>query len=101
MIFRSNASKIKVIVFPNVSKNTLLLDVRFKEEFVAGHAENALHLSYDEILSSAAKQLEDRDALILVYCSRGKRSLQTVALFRWLGYTNVNALGGLNRLPVE
>ena len=81
-------------------KNAVLLDVREEDEYITGHAIDALLLPVDEITPQrAADVLPDSDAPILVYCRSGRRSRRAVALLESFGYTQLYDLGSLIGWP--
>lgn len=74
----------------------IILDVRSQEEYNSGHIENAILIPDTEIATKAEIMLEDKDALILVYCRSGRRSKNAASELATLGYTNVKEFGGIN-----
>lgn len=79
----------------------MLLDVRTKEEFDAGHIEGAILLPNETILDTQPDALPDRDAEILIYCRSGNRSAQAANKLVAMGYTNVYDFGGIIDWPYE
>lgn len=73
----------------------ILLDVREKDEFDAGHIPGALLIPYTEIENKAQEMLPDKNKLILVYCRSGRRSKIAAESLANLGYTNVKEFGGI------
>ena len=55
-------------------KNAVLLDVRSKEEYAAGHIPGSINIPLDRI-GEAAGQIPDKKTEIFVYCLRGARSI--------------------------
>ena len=81
-------------------KNAVLLDVREEDEYITGHAVDALLLPVDEITPQrAADLLPDREAPILVYCRSGRRSRRAAKLLDSFGYTQLYDLGSLIGWP--
>jgi len=81
-------------------KNAVLLDVREEDEYITGHAVDALLLPVDEITPQRAETLlPDREAPILVYCRSGRRSRRAAALLDSFGYTRLYDLGSLIGWP--
>ena len=77
-----------------------ILDVREEEEYVTGHAINAVVLPVDEITAeSAAAVLPDKKTPVLVYCRTGRRSAVAAAALQALGYEAVYDMGGLIGWP--
>lgn len=75
-----------------IPENALLVDLRDKEDYHAGHLPGAVNVSLPELMESA-----DRNRLILLYCYRGIRSLKAAMALKRAGYTNVHSLGGVNK----
>jgi len=81
--------------------DAVILDVRTQDEFDQSHIPGATLLP-DYMVSTYANQvLPDFDALILVYCRSGRRSLNTAKLLVSMGYTNVYDFGGIIDWPYE
>lgn len=79
----------------------VILDVRTREEYDAGHIPGAVLIPDTEIKSKAEKILTDKDTLILVYCRSGRRSKLASADLVSLGYTNIKEFGGIIDWPYE
>lgn len=79
----------------------VLVDVRTKEEFDAGHIESALLLPNEEILDTPPELLPDKNAEILIYCRSGNRSAQAAKKLVAMGYTNVYDFGGIIDWPYD
>lgn len=82
-------------------KGIILLDVRTKEEYNAGHIKGSILIPVDNLLGESVKTLKDKEAPIFVYCRSGNRSLSAVNILIKQGYTNVFNLGGINKWPFE
>jgi len=78
------------------SDDTVILDVREKNEFDLGHIENALHLPRGEVKSKVESLLASRDKAtpVLIYCASGNRSALAGVVMQGLGYTNIVSLFG-------
>ncbi len=72
----------------------VLLDVREKEAFDAGHLPGARHLPRGQLELRVDKELPDPSARILTYCQYGKISTLAAATLRAMGYTRAVALDG-------
>ena len=81
-------------------KPYILLDVRTVEEYAAKRIDGAI-LIPDYEIDSAAAELPDRSALILVYCRSGRRSANAANALVGMGYTNVYDFGGINDWPYD
>lgn len=73
-------------------KGVIFVDVREKEEYEAGHIEDAIHIPFEE-LEQEAKRLQPYQ-LIILYCHRGNQSLQGVRLLSDMGYRGASLGGG-------
>jgi len=79
----------------NENQDAVILDVRTKEEYDAGHINGAILLPNESIQEEKPEQLPDLDAEILIYCRSGNRSKQAAEKLVALGYTNVKEFGGI------
>lgn len=77
--------------------NYVVIDVRTKEEYDAGHVKGALNVPYDEIDESLDVE---KDKTILVYCQSGRRSKIAYDDLRSLGY-EVFDLGAYQDVDLE
>jgi len=80
-----------------ISDNVILLDARELNEFETSHLKNAQFVGYDNFkLKKTIKNLPNKDAKIVVYCSLGVRSEDIAEKLKKAGYTNVlNLYGGI------
>lgn len=70
----------------------VLLDIRTPGEFEADHIRGATNLDfYSESFRDDLDELK-KDRTYLVYCQRGERTQETLALFRELGFRRVYIL---------
>lgn len=72
----------------------VLLDVREKDAFAAGHIPGAQHLPRGQLELRVNKELPDPTRRILVACEFGHISTLAAATLRELGYTQAAALDG-------
>ena len=79
----------------------VLLDVRTPEEYKQVRIKGAKLIPVDQIQTRAAKNLPDKDILILVYCASGARAASAVRLLRNMGYTNAVSFGGIMNWPYK
>jgi len=80
------------------SKDTIiLLDAREEKEYKVSHLKNAILVGYDTFkIETTTKELPDKNAKIIVYCSLGIRSEDVAEKLIGKGYTNVyNLYGGI------
>ena len=79
----------------------VILDVRTKEEYDAGHIAGAILIPNETIIDKQPELLPDLNAEILVYCRSGNRSAQAAKKLIAIGYTNVVDFGGIIDWPYE
>jgi rhodanese-related sulfurtransferase len=82
----------------------VLLDVREHDEWLAGHAPQALHVPMNELRARLAELPLDRP--LLTVCRTGGRSDQVAGALRRAGYQVENIAGGMQAwqragLPLE
>ena len=76
--------------------NVIILDVREKDEYAAGHIKGAVLLPVGTInADTAAEVIDNKDSVVLVYCRSGNRSKKASATLAKLGYTNIYEFGGI------
>ena len=89
----------EAIEMMETEENYIILDVRTKEEFDAGHIEGAINVANEVIHQDQSENLPDKEQLILVYCRSGNRSKQASEKLAKQGYTNVYEFGGIIDWP--
>ena len=72
----------------------LILDVRARDAFRAGHLPGAVNIPRGELELRADQELPDPTTRILTYCQLGKISTLAAQTLRTLGYTRTVALDG-------
>lgn len=72
----------------------LLLDVRAKDEYDAGHISGAVLMPYDAIKATFTEA--DKNRPIVVYCRSGRRSAIAAETLVAMGYTDVSDFGGID-----
>ena len=78
----------------------VLLDVREEEEFITGHAVDAVLLPVDELSDETALDvIPSLDTPVLVYCRSGMRSNMAAHKLDEYGYTTIYDIGGLVGWP--
>ena len=76
--------------------NVIILDVREQSEYDAGHIKGAVLLPVGTInADTAAKVIDSKDSVVLVYCRSGNRSKKASAALAKLGYKNIYEFGGI------
>ena len=76
------------------SKGAVLIDIRENDEFAAGHAKNAIHLSKGAIELGIEDAVPDTSTPIICYCGGGSRSALAADNLKKMGYTNVASMAG-------
>ena len=71
--------------------NAVLVDVRERDEYSAGHIPGAANAPLSEI---AAAEFP-KDKMLFLYCLRGTRSKRAAAILKKRGYT-VKSIGGIS-----
>ena len=79
----------------NANPKLILLDVRNKEEYDAGHLKGAAWVERGLVEFTLSRTLREPDAEIIVYCQSGNRSALVVKTLKQMGYKNVKSHIGL------
>ena len=79
-----------------VGAGAVLVDVRSRDEFAAGHIEGARNIPVDE-LPGRLPEVGARDKPVVVYCASGMRSSAAAASLKKSGFTLVYDLGAKSR----
>jgi len=77
-----------------ISKGAVLIDVRERQEFEAGHHVNAIHIGKGVIERDIEKQEFNLKQKIVLYCGGGFRSAIAAKSLTDMGYTDVISLWG-------
>jgi len=72
----------------------VLMDVREDNEWIAGHAAEAMHLGKGILERDLEKLYPDKEMEIIMYCGGGFRSALTCDVAQKLGYRKVASLIG-------
>lgn len=83
------------------TQKVLILDVRTAKEFSAGHIQGAKNLPLDEIVNNNFGMIENKNAIILVYCRSGSRSAKASRLLAKANYQDINDFGGIIDWPYK
>ena len=78
--------------FDQITKDDLLIDVRTKEEFEAGHIENALNIPVDDL--RARMHEIDPNKKIYTYCRAGLRGYLAQRILKQNGFNSIMNLSG-------
>lgn len=87
--------------------NLVVLDVRPRDEFAAGHIPGAKNLDYDGHQFRKKVLNMDKDKKYIIYCKSGVRGEYFMGIMKELGFHHVyNILGGfvgwnISKLPLE
>jgi rhodanese-related sulfurtransferase len=78
-------------------EDMVLLDIRTKEEYDKGHLYNAILLDYTQTNFPQEIEKSDREKRYIIYCSNGKKSMNTIELMKELRFDKAHAIiGGLD-----
>jgi phage shock protein E len=78
-----------------VSEQAVVIDVRTRDEWNAGHLQGAVHIPYDVIGAEIGRVVADKTTKIDLYCRSGRRSGIGLETLKQLGYDNVTNLGSM------
>ena len=78
-------------------KNTIIIDVRTKEEYKEYHMKDAINIPYEKIVETLDQQKTDKETPIIVYCKSGTRSNKAFTSLKESGYKNIYDLGALSK----
>ena len=99
----SSANKTYTQISQDVAKDMILkdgslviVDVRTKGEYEAGHIPGAILIPNESITDRKPEHLPDMNQVILVYCRSGNRSKQAAQKLANIGYKKVYEFGGIN-----
>ena len=82
--------------------DAVILDVREKDEYDAGHIPGAVLLPVGTINEeTAASAIPEKDTVVLVYCRSGNRSKTASQVLADLGYTQIYEFGGIKDWPYD
>ena len=80
------------------AQDVLVLDVRTKQEFDAGHFSTAINIPHDQI-AARIKELEPyKHKQIVVYCHSGNRSAMALSVLKQNGFPKVVNAGGYDAI---
>ena len=72
----------------------LVLDVRTRREYAAGHIPGAINIPYDKLPRRLDKLGGDKTVEVVVYCQAGQRAVLAEGVLARAGYANVRSLEG-------
>ena len=85
----------------------VLIDVREDREWVQGHIPGSIHLGKGIIERDIERAVEDKEAMVILYCQGGYRSAIAGESINKMGYRNVYSMSGgfgdwqNNNFPIE
>lgn len=86
------------------TENAVLLDVRTKEEYEAGHIENSVNIplqsiekTLEKVPEKVSEKITDKNTPLFVYCQSGARSKKAAEALKIMGYVNVTNIGGISK----
>lgn len=77
-----------------IADGAVLIDVREDNEFAAGHAAGAKHMSRGIIERDIVQTFPDKGTKLVLYCGGGFRSALAGVNLQKMGYTNVISMDG-------
>jgi rhodanese-related sulfurtransferase len=81
-----------------INNGALIIDVRGKDDYEAGHIGEARHVPAAEVTAQAAELKKWRDKPIVTYCETGEKSAKAASELVKLGFAHAfNLAGGLER----
>lgn len=78
----------------NAPNPPIIIDVRTRDEYSAGHIDTALNLPHDELERRLGEIPGNKSSEIVVYCRSGKRALIAEKILVEKGYKNIKDLAG-------
>ena len=72
----------------------ILIDIREDNEWAAGHAKGAVHLSKGIIERDIETEVPDKSQTLVLYCGGGFRSALAAKNLQEMGYINVISMDG-------
>jgi len=79
-----------------VTVDTVLVDVRTSDEYVAGHLDGAVNIDVQSADFDALVGQLPADGEYILYCASGNRSAAAVDRMRGLGFSDLTDAGGLS-----
>ena len=72
-----------------IKQGAVLVDVRSPQEYREGHLDGAISIPDYQIRRTVTRLIENKEQLIVVYCSTGHRSQEAQRILENMGYNNV------------
>lgn len=74
--------------------DALVLDIRDKKDFDAGHIVDAVHIPLNKLASRVAELEKHKQAPIVIACKLGQHSIDAVKVLKGAGFDKVMRLSG-------
>lgn len=78
----------------DAGRKFILLDVRSKEEFDAGHLPHARHVARGLLEFTIGRAVPDKNADLILYCRTGARSALATLVLNEMGYVKARNMAG-------
>ena len=72
-----------------IKQGAVLVDARSPQEYREGHLDGAISIPDYQIRRTVIRLIENKEQLIVVYCSTGHRSQEAQRILENMGYNNV------------
>ncbi len=87
------------VIAPGVAKDAVdagvvMVDVRGRDEFAAGHVAGAVNIPLPDIVGGYAALPDDLSKPVITFCKVGERSLHGMLLLKSLGFKDVRSVKG-------
>ena len=69
-----------------IREGAVVLDVRSKEEFDAGHLDRAIHIPLENVEIEIGNHVKDSNTVLFCHCQSGMRSAVAVGKLKRMGY---------------
>lgn len=77
--------------------NAIMVDVQTESDYYKRHLSGSVNIPVEEINQRVVKLINDQNQFIIVYCSKGIRSMAAYDMLKRLGYKNIfNIQGGID-----
>ncbi len=83
-----------------VRAGAIILDVRSKREYAAGHIRGSINIPVD-VLSSSLSRFKDKQIAIITCCASGSRSAMAKRILKSNGFEDVHNGGGWSSLQTK
>ncbi len=84
----------KLIEENNENSKFVILDVRTREEYGAGHIQDSINIDYKSSNFKEEIIKLDKEKIYLTYCRSGRRSAKSGEIMKELGFENIYMIDG-------